>query len=143
MRWDEKEKKEEAVIGCVLAECEEEICRHLPAQSDNQFRRIRNQFKRVLAATKANINTNILQGKHKYILVESRSWRDRNLKFGPQIVIWRCLIWKKIKNLAWLRLANFFIFSKLSTSRSQFGPNFKFRSRQLLLSTKIITITSF
>ena len=55
---DEKEKKEEAVIGCVLAECEEEICRHLPAQSDNQFRRIRNQFKRVLAATKANINTN-------------------------------------------------------------------------------------
>ena len=68
IEWDEKEKKEEeAVIGCVLAECEEEICRHLPAQSDNQFRRIRNQFKRVLAATKANINTNILQGKHKYI----------------------------------------------------------------------------
>ena len=72
--WDEKEGKKEAVIGCVLAECEEEICRHLPAQSDNQFRRIRNQFKRVLAATKANINTNIFQlkryifhYKHKYI----------------------------------------------------------------------------
>ena len=58
MDEDEKEKKEEAVIGCVLAECEEEICRHLPARSDNQFRRIRNQFKRVLAATKANLNTN-------------------------------------------------------------------------------------
>ena len=29
------------------------------------------------------------------------------------------------------------IYSKLSTSRSQFGPNFKFRSRQLILSTKI------
>ena len=40
-----------------------------------------------------------------------------------QIVIWRWIIWKKNK--------------KLSTSRSQFGPNFKFRSRQLLLSTKI------
>ena len=49
------------MIGCVLAECEDEICRHLPARSDNQFRRIRNQFKRVLAATKANINTNIFQ----------------------------------------------------------------------------------
>ena len=29
------------------------------------------------------------------------------------------------------------IYSKLSTPRSQFGPNFKFRSRQLILSTKI------
>ena len=61
MDEDEKEKKEEAVIGCVLAECEEEICRHLPEQSDNQFRRIRNQFKRVLASRKANINTNMLK----------------------------------------------------------------------------------
>ena len=61
MDVDEKEKKEEAVIGCVLAECEEEICRHLPEQSDNQFRRIRNQFKRVLASRKANINTNMLK----------------------------------------------------------------------------------
>ena len=61
MDADEKEKKEEAVIGCVLAECEEEICRHLPEQSDNQFRRIRNQFKRVLASRKANINTNMLK----------------------------------------------------------------------------------
>ena len=42
-----------------------------------------------------------------------------------------------MESRSWLRLANFFIFSKLSTSRSQFGPNFKFRSRQLLLSTKI------
>ena len=61
MDEDEEEKKEEAVIGCVLAECEEEICRHLPEQSDNQFRRIRNQFKRVLASRKANINTNMLK----------------------------------------------------------------------------------
>ena len=57
-RRRKSDEKEAAVIGCVLAECEEEICRHLPARSDNQFRRIRNQFKRVLAATKANINTN-------------------------------------------------------------------------------------
>ena len=72
IRWDEKEKKEEAVIGCVLAECEEEICRHLPAQSDNQFRRIRNQFKRVLAATKANINTNMLKYKHNIFQYEHK-----------------------------------------------------------------------
>ena len=33
------------------------------------------------------------------ILVESRSWRDRNLKFGPQIMIWRWIIWREqIKN---------------------------------------------
>ena len=29
------------------------------------------------------------------ILVEIRSWRDRNLKFGPQNVIWRWMIWAK------------------------------------------------
>ena len=44
----------------------------------------------------------------------------------------------EIKNLARIRLAKFLIFfSKSSTSRSQFEPNFKFRSHQLLLSTKI------
>ena len=37
-----------------------------------------------------------------------------------QIVIWRWIIWKKIKNLARRSRAKFFIFSKLSTSRSQF-----------------------
>ena len=44
----------------------------------------------------------------KSILVESRSWRDRNLKFGL-IVIWRWIIWKRIKNLASPRqIFNFF-----------------------------------
>ena len=35
-----------------------------------------------------------------------------------------------------LKQSSLRFFSKLSTSRSQFGPNFKFRSRQLLLSTR-------
>ena len=39
------------------------------------------------------------------ILVESRSWRDPNLKFGPNCD---------------LEVDNFLFFSKLSTSRSQF-----------------------
>ena len=34
-------------------------------------------------------------------------------------------------------------FSKLSTFRSQFGPNFKFRSRQLLLSTRRFTLQNY
>ena len=71
-RRRKSDEKEAAVIGCVLAECEEEICRHLPARSDNQFRRIRNQFKRVLAATKANINTNIFQQNTKMFEIKHK-----------------------------------------------------------------------
>ena len=51
------------------------------------------------------------------ILVESRSWRDRNLKFGPNCD---------------LEVDNFY-FSLLQIIHFQitiFGPNFKFRSRQ-------------
>ena len=35
------------------------------------------------------------------------------------------------------------IYSKLSTSRSQFGPNFEFQSRQLLLSTRTLYFSNF
>ena len=54
-------------------------------------------------------------------------------------MIWRWIIWKKKKKFGSASPRQiFYFFSKLSTSRSQFGPNFKFRSRQLLLSTRKI-----
>ena len=48
----------------------------------------------------------------KMILVESRSWRDRNLKFGPNCDLEVDNL-EKIKNLARLRLAKFFIFFQI------------------------------
>ena len=43
--------------------------------------------------------------KRKLVAGEIVIW-----KFGPQIIIWRWMIWKKIKNLTRLRLAKFLIF---------------------------------
>ena len=52
-------------------------------------------------------------------------------------MIWRWIIWKKIKNLARRSRVKFFIFFQIIHLQITIcGPNFKFRSRQLLLSTK-------
>ena len=57
------------------------------------------------------------------ILVESRSWRDRNLKFGPNCDL-------EVDNLE----KNKKIGEAKPSQIFYFFPNFKFRSRQLLLS---------
>ena len=76
----------------IIALAERQLLRHegRPAEPAVQWRNM-------VRAGIGNINIGVL---HNYcvILVESMIWRDRNLKFGPQIMIWRWIILaKKLK----------------------------------------------
>ena len=69
-----------------------------------------------------------------YILVESRSWRDRNLKFGPNCDL-RWIIWKKM--LSELRRAhpgndNLFPIS-ISSNSANSDPGSKFGHHRILM----------